>query len=87
MTTTKYKSLPLKPTDGKPLQVPYDFYPEFKPQQLGVEFRLIVNDAVSELLQSGRIKGNKVSHCISSFSLANFKEAQHSCLHRDSDSN
>lgn len=44
MTETKYKSLPIKPVDGKPLQVPYDFYPEFKPQELGVEFRLIVND-------------------------------------------
>lgn len=47
MTTTRFKSLPLKPTDGKPLQVPFDFFPEFKPQQLGVEFRLMVNDAVS----------------------------------------
>lgn len=47
MTTTKFKSLPLKPTDGKPLQVPFDFFPEFKPQQLGVEFRMTVNDAVS----------------------------------------
>lgn len=44
MTTTKYKSLPVKTTDGKPLQVPYDFFPEFKPQQVGIEFRLIVND-------------------------------------------
>ncbi|UZJ53043.1 hypothetical protein CBS101457_002363 [Exobasidium rhododendri] len=45
MTTTRFKSLPLKPTDGKPVQVPFDFFPEFKPQQLGVEFRLVVNDA------------------------------------------
>lgn len=44
MTATKYKSLPLKPKDGKPLQVPFDFFPEFKPQEVGVEFRLIVND-------------------------------------------
>lgn len=45
MTNTKYKSLPVKKTDGQPLQVPFDFFPEFKPQQIGVEFRLLVKDA------------------------------------------
>lgn len=45
MTVTKYKSLPIKSSSaGQPLQVPFDFYPEFKPQDVGVEFRLIVND-------------------------------------------
>jgi hypothetical protein len=61
MTTHRVKSLPLKPTDGKPLQVPYDFFPEFKPQQLGVEFRLIVNDAVSNPAQDHRCK-NLLTH-------------------------
>ncbi|PWN35531.1 uncharacterized protein FA14DRAFT_160634 [Meira miltonrushii] len=44
MTSTKFKSLPLKPTNGQPLQVPFDFYPEFKPQEVGVEFRILVKD-------------------------------------------
>jgi hypothetical protein len=47
MTMMPYASFPLKPKDGKPLQVPYDFYPEFKPQSIGVEFRLTVKDSVS----------------------------------------
>lgn len=44
MTTTPYKSLALRSVGGRPLEVPFDFYPEFKPQSFGVEFRLLIND-------------------------------------------
>lgn len=44
MTTTPYKALSLRSVGGRPLEVPFDFYPEFKPQTFGVEFRLIIND-------------------------------------------
>lgn len=44
MTTTPYKSLKLRTLSGRPLEVPFDFYPEFKPQSLGVEFRLLISD-------------------------------------------
>lgn len=47
MTNTKYKSIPLRMVGGKPIQVPYDFYSEFKPQPMDVEFRLLVTDGVS----------------------------------------
>lgn len=44
MTTTKLKSVPVRSVNGQPLQIPYDFYSEFKPQQLDVEFRFKVLD-------------------------------------------
>lgn len=44
MTTHPYKSLSLRSVAGKPLEVPYQFFPEFRPQNMGVEFRLIVAD-------------------------------------------
>ncbi|KDN45580.1 hypothetical protein K437DRAFT_256501 [Tilletiaria anomala UBC 951] len=44
MTTTKLKSVPLRMVGGKPVQVPYDFHSEFKPQNMDVEFRLLVAD-------------------------------------------
>lgn len=45
MTTTTFKTeKKFKTLSGKPLEVPFDFYPEFKPQDLGVEFRLVVRD-------------------------------------------
>lgn len=44
MTVTPYKSLSLRSVSGKPLEVPFDFYPEFKPQTLGIDFRLLVVD-------------------------------------------
>ncbi|PWN51086.1 hypothetical protein IE53DRAFT_386578 [Violaceomyces palustris] len=44
MTTTTYKNRPLRSVGGKPVQVPFKFVPEFKPQEMGVEFRIIVND-------------------------------------------
>ncbi|PWN44344.1 hypothetical protein IE81DRAFT_321501 [Ceraceosorus guamensis] len=44
LTITPIKDLPITTGLGKPLQVPFDFSPEFKPQDLGIEFRLIVRD-------------------------------------------
>ncbi|EPQ30339.1 uncharacterized protein PFL1_01865 [Pseudozyma flocculosa PF-1] len=44
MTTTAFKSRPLRSVGGKPVQIPFDFVPEFKPQEMGVEFSLLVND-------------------------------------------
>lgn len=45
MTTTTFKNdLRLKTLSGKPLEVPFDFWPEFKPQDMGVEFRLLLRD-------------------------------------------
>ncbi|CAO1625054.1 unnamed protein product [Sympodiomycopsis kandeliae] len=44
MTTAPYKNLSLRSVGGKPLEVPFDFYPEFKPQSFGVEFRLLIHD-------------------------------------------
>ena len=44
MTTTTFKSRPLRTVGGRPVQIPFDFVPEFKPQELAVEFILVVND-------------------------------------------
>ena len=44
MTTTTFKSRPLRSVGGRPVQIPFNFVPEFKPQELGVEFSLLVND-------------------------------------------
>lgn len=44
MTTTTFKSRPLRSVGGRPVQIPFDFVPEFKPQDLPVEFSLLVND-------------------------------------------
>lgn len=44
MTTTSFKSRPLRSVGGRPVQIPFDFVPEFKPQELSVEFSLLVND-------------------------------------------
>ncbi|WFD44719.1 hypothetical protein MPSI1_003389 [Malassezia psittaci] len=44
MTATKVKSVPITNVGGQPLQVPFDFYSEFKPQSLDVEFFLKVMD-------------------------------------------
>ncbi|TKY85747.1 hypothetical protein EX895_005287 [Sporisorium graminicola] len=44
MTTTTFKSRPLRSVGGRPVQIPFDFVPEFKPQELSVEFSLLVND-------------------------------------------
>ncbi len=44
MTTTTFKSRPLRTVGGRPVQIPFDFVPEFKPQELSVEFSLLVND-------------------------------------------
>ncbi|SJX62853.1 uncharacterized protein SRS1_13680 [Sporisorium reilianum f. sp. reilianum] len=44
MTTTTFKSRPLRSVGGRPVQIPFDFVPEFKPQELAVEFSLLVND-------------------------------------------
>ncbi|KAN0064732.1 hypothetical protein ACQY0O_001787 [Thecaphora frezii] len=44
MTTATFKSRPLRTVGGKPVQIPFDFVPEFKPQHMGVEFSLIIND-------------------------------------------
>lgn len=44
MTTTAFKSRPLRSVGGRPVQIPFDFVPEFKPQELSVEFSLLVND-------------------------------------------
>lgn len=47
LTTTPIKDLQITTGLGKPLQVPFDFSPEFKPQDLGIEFRLIIRDEVN----------------------------------------
>lgn len=57
MTTTPVKSLAITGPLSKPLQVPYDFQPEFKPQDIGVEFRLLVNDGVSMSCLSAGLHG------------------------------
>lgn len=44
MTTSAFKSRPLRSVGGRPVQIPYNFVPEFKPQELGVEFSLLIND-------------------------------------------
>lgn len=44
MTTQPVKSIPLASVGGQPLQVPFDFWSEFRPQQLDVEFRFNVRD-------------------------------------------
>lgn len=44
MTATRIKNVPITNVGGQPLQVPYDFYSEFKPQSLDVEFRVKVLD-------------------------------------------
>lgn len=44
MTTSAFKSRPLRSVGGRPVQIPYNFVPEFKPQELSVEFSLLVND-------------------------------------------
>lgn len=44
MTTTTFKSRPLRSVGGRAVQIPFDFVPEFKPQELSVEFSLLVND-------------------------------------------
>lgn len=44
MTTTTFKSRPLRSVGGRAVQIPFDFVPEFKPQELLVEFSLLVND-------------------------------------------
>lgn len=44
MTTTKIKSAPIAKVGDQPLQMPFDFYPEFRPQPLHVEFRFKVLD-------------------------------------------
>ncbi|KAJ9479134.1 hypothetical protein PHBOTO_002621 [Pseudozyma hubeiensis] len=45
MTTTSFKSpRPLRTIFGRPPHIPFDFVPEFKPQELEVEFSLLVND-------------------------------------------
>lgn len=44
MSDLPLKSMPVHNVGGQPMQVPYDFYPEFKPQKLGVEFRAKVRD-------------------------------------------
>ncbi|SNX84350.1 uncharacterized protein MEPE_03059 [Melanopsichium pennsylvanicum] len=44
MTTTTFKSRPLRSVGGRPVQIPFDFVPEFRPQELSVEFSLLVND-------------------------------------------
>ena len=44
MTTTSFKSRPLRTVFGKAPHLPFDFVPEFKPQELEVEFSLLVND-------------------------------------------
>lgn len=46
MTTSTFKSRPLRSVGGKAVQIPFDFVPEFKPQELSVEFSLLVNDEV-----------------------------------------
>lgn len=48
MTVTPYKSLSLRTVGGRPLEVPYDFYPEFKPQTMGVDFYLKVLDGQTQ---------------------------------------
>lgn len=49
ITKTPYKSVPLRSVGGRPVQIPYDFHAEFKPQEMGIEIRLLVNDGVSYL--------------------------------------
>ncbi|CAD6888785.1 unnamed protein product [Tilletia controversa] len=44
MTTQPFKSLPLPPKRSKPLQVPFDMYPEFKPGDVEIELRVLVTD-------------------------------------------
>ena len=44
MSTLTLRSLPLHNVGGQPMQLPFDFYPEFKPQDMGVEFRMEVRD-------------------------------------------
>ncbi|CAO1634412.1 unnamed protein product [Parajaminaea phylloscopi] len=45
MTVTTFKKeMSLKTLSGRPLEVPFDFYPEFKPQNMDVEFRLLLKD-------------------------------------------
>lgn len=44
MTTSAFKSRPLRSVGGRPVQIPYNFVPEFKPQELSVEFSLLIND-------------------------------------------
>ncbi|WFD36851.1 hypothetical protein MCUN1_003741 [Malassezia cuniculi] len=44
MTTLPVKSLPLTAVGGQPIQIPFDFWSEFRPQQLDVEFRFNVRD-------------------------------------------
>ncbi|KAI3623333.1 hypothetical protein CBS14141_004116 [Malassezia furfur] len=44
MTTTHLKAVPIASAAAHPVQVPFDFYPEFKPQSLDVEFRVKVLD-------------------------------------------
>lgn len=48
MTTTPFKSLPLREHLQSPLQVPFDLYPEFKPADYPIELRLLITDGVSE---------------------------------------
>ncbi|KAE8214665.1 hypothetical protein CF327_g1942 [Tilletia walkeri] len=44
MTTQPFKSLPLPPKRSKPLQVPFNMYPEFKPGDVEIELRVLITD-------------------------------------------
>ncbi|KAK0554153.1 hypothetical protein OC846_002242 [Tilletia horrida] len=44
MTTQPFKSLPLPAKRTKPLQVPFDIWPEFKPGDMEIELRIHVTD-------------------------------------------
>lgn len=44
MTTTRLRDVTVRQASAQPLQIPYDFYSEFKPQALEVEFRANVVD-------------------------------------------
>ena len=45
MTTASLKNRPtIRQTGGQPLQIPFDFYSEFKPEKYDVEFRMNVYD-------------------------------------------
>lgn len=47
MTTTKLRDVTVHQPNGQPLQLPYNFFSEFKPQKLDVEFRASVIDQSS----------------------------------------
>lgn len=44
MTATRLRSVPLRMVGGRPVQLPWDFYAEFRPSPLDVEFWLEVVD-------------------------------------------